>query len=337
MTAEAWINKSGTLSQMRRIREPLLLMRGAVELADEVGDIDLRMRARSNLAATYSVQDLDLAVETALEALELARRLGVPGYVEWMVGGVAFFDFARGHDWDEQLDAMAEAIENASSDYIRQLFLGIRQQFLVMRGEDTSDVVAAQQRILETAGFVPFQRFDHYSAFETLLSGSPARAVEDFRSTFDVMGREVIEALSGCGIAAAYAHDADGARDAANRLQDDMNAGRGVDGLRDLGAAGAAALEGREDDAASLFVRAVERLRAAKFHFWVAVAQAVAFELLPGRPEFRGWEPEARARFESVGATPWLRLIEASGAGQQDPAAAQAPSTDPIGSRTGAR
>ncbi len=320
VTAEAWINKSGTLSQMRRIREPLLLMRGAVELADEVGDIDLRMRARSNLAATYSVQDLDLAVETALEALELARRLGVPGYVEWTVGGVAVFEFARGQDWDEQMDAMEDAIENASGDYIRQLFLGIRQQFLVMRGEDTSDVVAEQQRILETAGFVPFQRFDHYFAYQTLLSGHPARAVEEFRSTFDLMGREINEALSGCGIAAAYAHDVDGARDAANRLQDDMNAGRGVDGLRDLGAAGAAALEGREDDAASLFVRAVERLRAAKFHFWVAVAQAVAIELLPPRPGLDTWEAEAAARFELVGATPWLRLLDASVARREKPA-----------------
>ncbi len=317
--AEAWINKSGTLSQMRRIREPLLLMRGAVELADEVGDIDLRMRARSNLAATYSVQDMDLAIEACHEGLDLARRLGVRGYVEWLVGGVAIFDFARGQDWDASTRLVEDALENASGDYIRQLFLGIHQQFLTMRGGDTSDAIAAQQRILETAGFVPFQRFDHYAAFELLLSGRPVDAVRAFQSTYDVMGRAINEALSGCGIAAAYAHDAEGAREAADGLQADPNSGRGLDGLRDLGAAGAVALEGREDDAAALFVRSVERLRTAKYHFWVAVAQAVAIELLPQRPGVEDWEAASRARFEHVGATPWLRLLDASVARRSQP------------------
>ena len=97
-------------------------------------------------------------------------------------------------------------------------------------------------------------------------------------------------------------------------------------GVRDLGAAGAAALEGHEDDAAALFVRAVERLRAAKYHFWVAVAQAVAIELLPMRSDPGGWEAESRARFASLGASPWLRLLDASVARRVEPSIPQPPS-----------
>ena len=289
VTAEALINKSGTLSQMRRIREPAILMQGAVDLATEVGDIELQMRARANLSATYSHQDLDLAIEASVEALEIARRLGTSGYVEWLVGGLVLFEFARGHDWDAAIELLDRAIDDtdADADYMRYLFLGVRQQYLTMRGQETGGTVEAMRGILASADFVPFQRFDHMSAYETLLAGRPETAVREFQATYGVMARAIGDALAGCSIAAAYARDVVAARDASKRLQEWDEGGRGGDAIRELGRAVVHALEGREESATASFVRAVERMRAGKNHFWVAVLQAVALELQPGRPEHR--------------------------------------------------
>jgi class 3 adenylate cyclase/tetratricopeptide (TPR) repeat protein len=328
VTAEALINKSGTLSQMRRIREPLILMKGAVDLATEVGDIDLQMRARANLAATFGGHDLDRAIEAAHEGLEIARRLGTSGYVEWLVGGLVFFEFSRGQDWEAAMAMLDDAIDAASADYTRYLFLGMRQQFLTMRGEDTGKTVEAMRRILVSAGFEPFQRFDHVSAFETLLSGHANAAVLEFQATYPVMARAIDQALAGCCIASAYAHDAVAARDTAERLQAHEGAGQEVEGVRHLGLAVAEALEGNDEAATASFVRAVEHLRAAKSHLWVAVAQAVALELGPAWSELEGWEAEARARFESIGARPWLRLLDGSLARTGDPAATRSPSIE---------
>jgi class 3 adenylate cyclase/tetratricopeptide (TPR) repeat protein len=310
--AEALVNKSGTLGQMRRVREPLILMQGAVDLAEEVGDIDILMRARSNLAATYSSHDLELALEVTNENLKQAQRFGVRTYVEWMKAGLGSFSFSAGQDWDEAADLVEAAVEDASSDYIRQLMAGLLQTFQTMRGEDTTEAAAIQRRILAAADFVPFERFDYLPAYESLFAGQPDDSVRQFRATFDVMARSVGQALTGCGIAAAYAHDAQGAREMSGRLEAEGSGGRAIDGFRHLGVAGAQALEGDDDAAAGSFVRAVERLGSAKFRFWLAVAQAVAIELLPSRPEFKGWEAEARARFELVGARPWLGLLDGS-------------------------
>ena len=171
--AEAWINKSGTLSQMRCIREALLLMRGAVELADEVGDIDLRMRAhRTSRPLT--------APRIWTWPSRLSRSAG-PGPATGIPGPRGVAGRRGGHlrlrsrpGLEASMRLLQDAIEDASGEYILQLFLGIDEQFLTMRGEDRSDVIAAQRRILETAGFAPFQRFHHDGADETLLSGRAA-------------------------------------------------------------------------------------------------------------------------------------------------------------------
>ena len=220
---------------------------------------------------------------------------------------------------------------------MRYLFLGVRQQYLTMRGQETGGTVEAMRGILASADFVPFQRFDHMSAYETLLAGRPETAVREFQATYGVMARAIGEALAGGSIAAAYARDVVAARDASNRLQEWDEGGRGGDAIRELGRAVVHALEGREESATASFVRAVERMRAGKNHFWVAVLQAVALELQPARSSTDGWEEEARARFELLAAAPWLRLLDASvmrATRDRPSVAVTAETTSPVGSES---
>ena len=71
-----------------------------------------------------------------------------------------------------------------------------------------------------------------------------------------------------------------------------------------------AAVEGRPDEAYAQFADALTRYRAAGLHWDAALTTIDVLLALPGDPRVRGWEPQARATFEAVGATAWAGLLD---------------------------
>ena len=309
--AEAFINKAASLGGKGRLREPVVLMEAAIQLAHEAGDVAQELRARNNLAAVQGNEDGAAAMRVAREAYELSTRLGISQMSQWIIGAISLGAIYEGLDWDTALRDLDAELELTRSDADRARLLAIREYFMVIRGDDTAAVAAERSQLARSMSDPDAEFWERfYPAMSTLLSGRAASAIDLFRAAAEVHSQNQADARLGLALAAHFAGDVDVARESLARMDQEVYSGNFVEGTRLLAEAGVAALEGRDEEALAGFSGAVERFERNSSRLHAAVAQLDALTLLPHEPSIADWADAARQRFEVVKAPPLLALLD---------------------------
>jgi class 3 adenylate cyclase/tetratricopeptide (TPR) repeat protein len=163
--ADAMVTKGNLLEEAGRPREATALTRGAASLAQANGLPAIQVRALNNLVVRLWVEDPRESWSVALEAVDVARRIGDR---EWLLGTVGFAgSFATNLGrWDEALAMIDEADRPDLPASDRVAFAGIRLTILAYRGEVEAaqaifDEVAPLRGLLgrqEDAAFPHFER-----------------------------------------------------------------------------------------------------------------------------------------------------------------------------------
>ncbi len=309
--AEAFVNKAAALGGMRRLKEPVVLMAAAIELAHEAGDIALELRARNNLAATQFNEDGIASIRVARETYQLATRLGIRQMSTWLAGAIGVGAFFEGLDWDTAIrDVEAELSGSLSNIDRERLMLNI-ELFQVWRGEDATEI-RERRTGLEVETTDPDMLFWHrlLPGHEALAAGRPAEAVRTYREAISVQSQNTTEGRIGLMLASHFARDLEAARQGLAEMEYEFYAGNYVEGATSLGRAGIAALEGRSEDALAGFEGAVERFGLNGSRMYVALTQLDALGLLPDEHSIDGWADEVRERFEVIKSPVLLERLD---------------------------
>jgi len=311
ISAEAFVNRGSALGQLGRIREPIILARAAVDLAAQIGDIALELRARNNLASLLEFDDLTAALDVVRDAYELAHRVGVHQMSQWLVGTLAYMAVYAGLDWDDPLQLLDAELERSMSAADRTRLLEVRQYAMTWRGEDTSTVGIEREEIRSAVSDPDVLGWSvMLPALAALLDGRPDEATAGFRSAIPLTVQNTTEARVGLIRSAAWAGDLEAAHEGLQEARAQSYSGHYADGVSAMAAAGVAALDDRHAESVAGYGRAVDLFTRSGAHFDTALTQLTALILLPDEASIAGWADEARERFEIVKSPPLLARLE---------------------------
>ena len=311
VVAEAFNNKGAALSGLGRRREAKVLNEAAVALADRLGLIELSLRARNNLSVAVFDDDPRLALEITLDSVELGRRLGQRSIVHWQSGTAAMYRHTIGEDWDSALGHLEEALSEDAPPHDRARALSIQAVILAYRDEDARP---ALDEAIAAAAAVPEPQVialvDWARAQTALNEGRFDEAVEWSQAVAQHWAQLAWFSLP----VAIRACLASNARDEFDRIAALLEALPSSGGFgqatREWVEACRAALDGHTSEAIAGFRAATDKYRAVGSRLHEAQAIVDALRLLPGDPEVRRWEPEARTIFEGLKAGNLLRMLD---------------------------
>jgi class 3 adenylate cyclase/tetratricopeptide (TPR) repeat protein len=131
---ETLITKGSSLLQVGRFAEAEVLLRGAIVVADRIGDPQASLRARNNLLGIVTRRSLEEGLALAKEVVEVGRRFGS---TTWILQGSgeglsSAFDLGR---WDDLLDEMRSEIPEDAGNFYRIWYETAVAQRLAYRGE----------------------------------------------------------------------------------------------------------------------------------------------------------------------------------------------------------
>jgi tetratricopeptide (TPR) repeat protein len=319
IVAEAFVNKAAALASLQRIREPVVLMSAAVELAHDLGDVALELRARNNLAAVQGNEDGDAALQAAREAYELATRLGVPQMAAWIAGAIGWGAIYEGLDWDAAIAMLERQIPESNAMSDRGRLMAVREHIIAWRGQEDPESAAERRQLTATVSDPDVSFWDQIGpAVLALVEGRYEEAERRFRESIRRPSQNSTDGRMGLILAAHLARDPAAAQEAIEAMEQEPYAGHYADGMRALAQAGLAALQGRDEEALEAYRLSLDELGHSGARFQVALVQLDALSLLPDEPAIAGWANEARARFEVLSSPPLLeRLEEALAAREQ--------------------
>jgi len=113
---ETLITKGSALQTRRAMLEAEVVMRGALAVAERVGDVSAGLRARNNLRVLVDWSSFEEALILAREGYEIGRRFGLSTWVLQNVG-VGLVDSRQTGAWDDWLDEMRAEMGDASEWY----------------------------------------------------------------------------------------------------------------------------------------------------------------------------------------------------------------------------
>jgi len=313
------VTRGAALAMLRRLREAIVTLVGAVSVSSSHQLPDTELRARVNLSFAAAADDPPLAYAAARDGYELARHLGYRGIGFYLLGN-AMESAIRIGDWDWAAATLAEA--EAAGLTLRDdwqppsryaQLRGLRGA----RGAGVDDVIDA---IAATLGDVTeLQAHAWVQEIRGELALARGELEEGYRlsiGAFRMQGSAAPDsiALPRAARAAGWLGDLAALREA-RQLIDPMPGRVPAASKREIDAA-IAALEGRRGDAISLFLEALHRFRELGLEYERAVATLNAVKMLgPDVTELHDAVDEADATFRRLGATPLLeRLAEARSA-----------------------
>ena len=309
--AEAMANKAPALAQLRRPREGTAILRAAADLAAEAGDMDLSLRALTNLGVFLSAQDLSQAMRTWNEALDTAGRLGQRKSQHWVWTVMTAAAVEEGRDWDGALRQIEEVLADLREPSLRMALLGNRLWYLIYRGQETdatwAQIDALREEHPDTDEFISSV---HLHGFESLLQGRVEVAISELNEAIPRMGQNKGQGYGRLLLAGLYSRDLSVIDTFDAFSETDSWVADGVDGIRQLAVAGRAAIEGRPADAVTAARASVSLLEGCGWTVPAAEAKLFLLRILPDQPEFGPWVAEARAKFEQLGMQPYLRWLD---------------------------
>jgi tetratricopeptide (TPR) repeat protein len=310
--ADAFNNRAAALSYLGRRREAWALLEAAITIAAKAGQLGAELRARNNLAATLWAEDPVRSHELDRETLELSRRAGIRNNVLWQLQNTAINVLFEGRGWDE----LTAEIDDVLSDGIlvglaARLHIG-RLFFPAMRGQPVDDALAAFERDVgedldrETRQFVEF-----VVALREIAEDRLAEAAD--RITLLTAADWDTVAVHWAIHPTLQLADAERARALVERLDSNADAmSAAMATSRGWLRAGIAAIEDRRADAVRGFEGTLDRLEAMEWRtLWTLAATDFAKLVGPDEPAANAAVLEARAILESLGATPYVRRIDA--------------------------
>jgi tetratricopeptide (TPR) repeat protein len=313
VAAMALVNKGSAYAQMGRRYESEGLLGTGIRLANRGGWSHLELRALRNLANTVVDDEPVRALETTLDAIETARRLGDHQAFTSLV--VVYADFAlpagAGEHWDRAIDLMAEASELPAAAGERMGIAAVRIDHRIRRGEDVTDALEEVDRLTDED---PDPRSAEIPAMlraaQAVATGHPDEAVRIARG---IMQRDITQsAIAGQALVTGsiLTADVDTLRWAETAMEELPFHGAWSHANRQNLTAAREALEGRTADAIADFTRSLDTY--ARLGARLAWARGVldALLALPGEPRFLALAPEARTVFEGIDAAPFIALLD---------------------------
>ena len=321
--AEALVNKGAALANRGRWREGAAIGEVAARLADQAGAASLHLRALNNLASNVGDDDPARALRIASEALEVARRLGLRGMVNWLTGTVAGGKYWAGSDWDETIAMLATASEEAGNDADRLRLLVLRLPFESARGADDDAMSERIQALAESTDDPGMGGLIQLVRGERLLTRGEFRAAyEEFKGAAEIdLGdaqAPIFQLRS-----AIWAADPQLIREAYLALDGLPYSGRAVTGSKTWGRAAMAVVDGRRAEAIAGFREAIARATDIELGFEAARIALDAVILMPDEPEVRAMAEDARSTFDATRAQAYLDRLDAALAGAEETSAAR--------------
>ncbi|MBA2439299.1 MAG: AAA family ATPase, partial [Thermoleophilaceae bacterium] len=297
------VTRGAALATLGRLREAIVTLVGAVSVSSSHQLPALELRARVNLSFAAAADDPKLAYATARDGYDLANHLGYRGY-QYLLGNAVELAIRIG-EWDWAATTLAEALvpgeetRNQTADWRDAQLRGLRGE----RGVKVDDVL---DRIASALGDVTEAQVlmsIHEGRGELALARGE---IEDgYRLSMAAFRAHIAPdsgALPRAARAAAWLGDLVALRETRQLI--DPFPGRLPAAWRREVDAAIAALEGRREEATSLFLEALDRLRDLGVMYERAVVAVTAVKLLgPDIPELHAAVEEADATFRRLGAS----------------------------------
>ncbi len=305
--------RSLALFTLGRHREAVMLGRGMAAIADEAGALFEQARARTGLSLYMLPDDPRSMLVTAAEAVEFARRGGRRGieitnllniaetslYLGlWHETRTAFEELkqrelvAWHREWMFGLEAVLVAMSGDSEHAHELLALGLRE--IEVSGGDGDTQLASETTRLTSMAFTSLATNDLPSAYR-----DAKRAVE-----LDPMGINSTAALGIAARAALWLGQTDDLRELLAAMQ--RLRGRASAAQRRTTEAGLAALEGHVDEAADIYVDAIEQWRNVDSVLDLALSELDLVLVLGADHPSATVAKEARDIFVQIGAATML-------------------------------
>ena len=315
LIADAIITKGVSVGVSSRTREALILLAGALALAEARGMGIAELRARINISQYAISDDPRYAYDIARVGVERAQRLGERNREATLAGNACFAALVTG-DWDWAI-AMAPTI--LRDQPLRPSTMEVAMYPALMKAfrGDTTGADDQMALISEVARLTTDPQYaysvDMAERIYALARNDPAAALSTMPTdlldpTYASKANEM------AGHAALWLHNLPAAQKALSNLDALELHGQLVDATRRGLAAGIAALEGRTTDAVGEFGEACRQLREMGLLLPLALTQLdLLATLSPGaEPARAAAEEEARAILTRLGATSLMERLEAT-------------------------
>jgi tetratricopeptide (TPR) repeat protein len=308
--AEAFINKGSSLEQIGRRLEGVALLEKAVEIAHGAGLVDVELRAINNLSVGYIDDVPRRALDTVMEGIGLARKVGQRGMLNWMIGTNAMYRTVVGESWESSRQLVEETLSSQASAYDHARAAAILASLRAFVGDEGDVIAEATHEIGDVNEPQVLAMLEHARSLVALFAGRYADSLRATLKSIEIHP-EFTPIVGPYGVrAAARGGDLAGARSAARLVVDYTRAGAVPRTSALTASAIVAAMEGREQEALESFRAAVELARSVGAEFKAAQVALDAITLLPNESLPRQWAPFAREVFEHLGARPYLALLD---------------------------
>jgi class 3 adenylate cyclase/predicted ATPase len=310
--ATALLSKATALLRLGRRREAVALVEGGLRLAQEVGEIQLELRARNNLAVILEGDDFLQAGEMIREGLELAEKVGDRQMTLWLAAIASFHEYCAGRDWNAAL-ALVERYLDRELEPFDRINLGQKRVWILAeQGEEVGDEFAELEKLAADVSDTQLRALQEVTRARIALSqGHPEEGFDAVMRAIDIEpGFTWLSTDLACE-AAVWLRDLERIRGFAARQAELASPGR-VNELWTLQVeAAVAALEDRKAEAVRLYGEVMRRWREMATYRFVA-QRGLEFLTLVGRdePGARAAGEEAREIFARLSARPALARLD---------------------------
>ncbi|MGD0595288.1 MAG: AAA family ATPase [Acidimicrobiales bacterium] len=312
LVAQTIVSKSYALYNLGRHLEAVILARGHVALAEAAGSLRDLALAQSLLGLLVFEENPRESLFAPMEAADLARRAGDRLLEMWKLGDTAEGSLFLG-DWGRARTAIAE-LEEREPTSVRRVTLPIRKAMLAaLTGESATAAAAlkeAGEQVAASSEFLAARTT--YLVDRSLVSLAAGDLDAAQREAGDAVALEPAgtnsrHALAIRARACLWLRDTVGVQEALLAMRPFR--GRWMTAERLTMEAGLAALEGRVQEAAETYRKAVEAWRALDCTLDLALCELDRVLLLgPDHPDAT-MAKEARDIFTELGAKPFLERL----------------------------
>jgi class 3 adenylate cyclase len=313
--AEALVNRALALGYAGRLQEPMAILRGVLPMTEAHGLVATRLRAMNNLAATLGTENLRSTYEISAEAIELARRLGIRGWLAQMLQSRFGLAVILG-EWAEADRLAAGEIDASDWPAFARVAFGESSAILqAFRGE-TEQAERTMADIAPLRATIDDPRAEGWLAGTNALLLSVAGRLDEAYEAGMACARLGFEGgMQGAewaATAAFWARDAKRARQAYEVHLTSPERGRMIRADRTSLLAGVLALEGDSAGSVVAYRSAIATYRDTDCRIHLGLSLLDFGVLLgPDLPEARTAADEARSIFTQLGSPPLLARLDA--------------------------
>ncbi len=311
--ADLLVTKGSALSTIGRPREGLGVTETGRQLAESVGLSFTVLRATLNSINPMQEDDPAACLATARRGLDLATRLGLPGFIASFAETAAFMAYRTG-DWDVAAGILRDGLQTIP-DEERVHLDGVLSTYAVLQGEPGAPHVARVRAMVE--GVTDPNTLGHLAQVQLFwgLATGDRTPVDEAVAWIKASDPEGMDATSWTVLAriCLWAGDATTATQAMEGLRSSTIRGRAVDAQAAVLAAGIAALAGRTEEALAGYRLAIRTFTDLGLRWDVAmIGLDMAVLLDPADPEVRAAAVQARELFAELGAQPFQARLDAA-------------------------